>query len=131
MLRMRGQLRDWNEEFQTARELPNETIQERIVRDRALVKINCDFVEAATKGAIAIIEKTVQPINPLDPEKAHMYIYNNIFFSYAVDGRDFFKEYGGDKAAYVSVNNDLKGIRALNRVVSIYIHSFLLYITRM
>jgi len=112
---LRGQLRDWNEEFQSCRELPRETIQERIARDRGIVKINSDFVEAAIKGASAIIEKTVPPINPLDPEKAQMYIYNNIFFSYALDGRDFFKDFGGDKAAYVSVNNDLKGIKAFNR----------------
>lgn len=112
---MRGQLRDWNEEYQSCKELPNETIQDRIIRDRAIVKINFDFVEAATKGACAIIDKTIPPINPLDPEKAHMYIYNNIFFSYSTDGRDFYKEYGGDKAAYASVNNDLNGIRSFNR----------------
>jgi protein TIF31 len=44
-------LRDWNEEYQTCKELPKETIQERIVRDRALFKVNADFVEAAVKGA--------------------------------------------------------------------------------
>ncbi len=127
-LRIKGQMREWNEEYQTCKELPSETIQERITRDRALVKINCDFVEAAIKGAwylstcyrnasSAIVEKTVPPLNPLDPERAHMYLYNNIFFSYAMDSRDLFKEYGGDKAAYVSVNNDLKGIKLMNRVV--------------
>jgi protein TIF31 len=47
----RGLLRDWNEEYQTCKELPKETIQERIVRDRALFKVNADFVEAAVKGA--------------------------------------------------------------------------------
>jgi hypothetical protein len=67
----------------------------------------------------AIIDRTVPPINPLDPEKAHMYIYNNIFFSYATDGRDFYKDIGGDKAAYASVSNDLKGIIAFNKSVSI------------
>eukprot|EP00027_Filamoeba_sp_ATCC50430_P001401 CAMPEP_0168547004 /NCGR_PEP_ID=MMETSP0413-20121227/3799_1 /TAXON_ID=136452 /ORGANISM="Filamoeba nolandi, Strain NC-AS-23-1" /LENGTH=1303 /DNA_ID=CAMNT_0008577217 /DNA_START=67 /DNA_END=3978 /DNA_ORIENTATION=+ len=115
-LRAPGQLRDWNEEYQSCKELPKETIQERIIRDRAIVKVNCDFVDAATKGAIAIINKTVPPINPMDPEKAHMYIYNNIFFSYATDGRDIYKDYGGDKAAYISINNDIKGIRSFNRV---------------
>lgn len=115
-LRAPGQLRDWNEEYQSCKELPKETVQERIIRDRAIVKVNCDFVDAATKGALAIINKTVPPINPMDPEKAHMYIYNNIFFSYATDGRDIYKDYGGDKAAYMSINNDVKGIRSFNRV---------------
>jgi protein TIF31 len=45
-------MRDWNEEYQSCKELPSETIQERIMRDRAIVKINCDFVDAATKGAV-------------------------------------------------------------------------------
>ena len=111
----RGLLRDWNEEYQTCKELPKETIQERIVRDRALFKVNADFVEAAVKGASLIVDKSIPPINPLDNEKSFMYIYNNIFFSYAMDGRDLYKEYGGDKAAYVSVNNDLKGVKLLNK----------------
>jgi len=110
-----GPLRDWNEEYQSCFELPRETIQERIIRDRHIFKLTCDFVDAATRGACAIINKAVPPINPLDPDRAHMYIYNNIFFSYATDGRDFYKEYGGDRAAYVSVNNDLKGIKEFNR----------------
>jgi len=111
----KGQLRDWNEEYQSFKELPHDTIQERIIRDRALFKFNCEFVEAAMKGAIAIVDKTVPPINPLDPEKSHMFIYNNIFFSYALDGRDLYKDCGGDRAAYNSINNDLKGIKAFNR----------------
>jgi protein TIF31 len=57
-------------------------------------------------------------LNPLDPEKAHMYLFNNIFFSFPADGRDLYKDYGGDTAAYISINNDLKAIRALNRAVS-------------
>eukprot|EP01114_Cavostelium_apophysatum_P000309 TRINITY_DN1028_c0_g1_i1.p1 TRINITY_DN1028_c0_g1~~TRINITY_DN1028_c0_g1_i1.p1 ORF type:complete len:1242 (+),score=350.36 TRINITY_DN1028_c0_g1_i1:187-3726(+) len=110
-----GQLREWNEEYQIYKDLPRETIQERIYRDRNLTKFNAEFVDAATKAACAIIEKAIPPINPMEPEKSHMYIYNNIFFSYATDGRDIFKDCGGDRAAYMSINNDLKGIRAYNR----------------
>lgn len=112
---IRGQLRDWNEEYQTWKELPNQTIQERIVRDRAIIKLNAEFVEAAIKGATGIVEKSILPINPLDNEKAHMFIFNNIFFSYALDGRDFYKQYGGDQAAYTSINNDLRGIKQVNK----------------
>ena len=57
------QFRDWNEEFQSSRELPRGTVRyqlqwwskicrERIIRDHAIVKVNNDFVEAATKGAM-------------------------------------------------------------------------------
>ncbi|KAJ7545279.1 hypothetical protein O6H91_09G113600 [Diphasiastrum complanatum] len=81
-----GMQRDWNEELQSCREFPRGTLQDRIMRDRALYKVNCDFVDAATKGAKAVIGRCIPPINPTDPERFHMYVHNNIFFSFAVDG---------------------------------------------
>ncbi|CAK9881826.1 unnamed protein product [Sphagnum jensenii] len=81
-----GMQRDWNEELQSCREFSRESLQDRIMRDRALYKVNCDFVEAATKGARAVIGRCIPPINPTDPDRFHMYVHNNIFFSFAVDG---------------------------------------------
>ncbi|GER39391.1 clustered mitochondria protein homolog [Striga asiatica] len=80
-----GMQRDWNEELQSCREFPQTTHQERIIRDRALYKVTSDFVEAATSGAIGVISRCIPPINPTDPECFHMYVHNNIFFSFAVD----------------------------------------------
>ncbi|XP_021739250.1 clustered mitochondria protein-like isoform X2 [Chenopodium quinoa] len=80
-----GMQRDWNEELQSCREFPHSTPQERILRDRALYKVTSDFVDAATDGAIGVINKCIPPINPTDPECFHMYVHNNIFFSFAVD----------------------------------------------
>ncbi|KAL9142343.1 hypothetical protein ABFS82_14G163600 [Erythranthe guttata] len=80
-----GMQRDWNEELQACREFPHMTHQERILRDRALYKVSSDFVEAATNGAIGVISRCIPPINPTDPECFHMYVHNNIFFSFAVD----------------------------------------------
>ncbi|VFR02371.1 unnamed protein product [Cuscuta campestris] len=80
-----GMQRDWNEELQSCRELPHVTPQERIVRDRAVYKVTSDFVEAATSGAIGVINRCIPPINPTDPECFHMHVHNNIFFSFAVD----------------------------------------------
>lgn len=48
----------------------------RIMRDRALYKVNCDFVEAATKGAKAVISRCIPPINPTDPDRFHMCVPN-------------------------------------------------------
>eukprot|EP01103_Thecamoeba_quadrilineata_P012870 TRINITY_DN3429_c0_g1_i1.p1 TRINITY_DN3429_c0_g1~~TRINITY_DN3429_c0_g1_i1.p1 ORF type:complete len:1198 (+),score=311.34 TRINITY_DN3429_c0_g1_i1:9-3602(+) len=110
---VRGQLRDWNEEYQASKELPSETVQDRVMRDRALNKVTLDFVESATKGAIAVVNKTVPPLNPLDPERIHMFIYNNIFFTFNLDGRDA-TETGGERFAYTGANNDLKGVTAVN-----------------
>ncbi|KAI3444967.1 hypothetical protein Pfo_001632 [Paulownia fortunei] len=80
-----GMQRDWNEELQSCREFPHATHQERILRDRALYKVTSDFVDAATSGAIGVISRCIPPINPTDPECFHMYVHNNIFFSFAVD----------------------------------------------
>ncbi|KAL0374290.1 UNVERIFIED_CONTAM: Clustered mitochondria protein [Sesamum radiatum] len=80
-----GMQRDWNEELQACREFPHATHQERILRDRALYKVTSDFVDAATSGAIGVINRCIPPINPTDPECFHMYVHNNIFFSFAVD----------------------------------------------
>uniref|UniRef100_A0A1J3FQ72 Clustered mitochondria protein homolog n=1 Tax=Noccaea caerulescens TaxID=107243 RepID=A0A1J3FQ72_NOCCA len=80
-----GMQRDWNEELQSCREFPHATPQERILRDRALYKVSSDFVDAALNGAIGVISRCIPPINPTDPECLHMYVHNNIFFSFAVD----------------------------------------------
>ncbi|KAL6495668.1 hypothetical protein OROGR_030231 [Orobanche gracilis] len=80
-----GMQRDWNEEIQSCREFPRGTHQERILRNRALYKVTSDFVDAATSGAIGVISRCIPPINPTDPECFHMYVHNNIFFSFAVD----------------------------------------------
>jgi protein TIF31 len=50
------QMHDWNEEFQVVKNFPDENFVQRITRDRAVSKVYNDFVEAATQGAIAIIE---------------------------------------------------------------------------
>ncbi|CAM8964845.1 unnamed protein product [Rhodiola kirilowii] len=80
-----GMQRDWNEELQSCREFPHATPQERILRDRALYKVTSDFVDAAMSGAVGVISRCIPPINPTDPECFHMYVHNNIFFSFAVD----------------------------------------------
>ncbi|OVA10333.1 Protein of unknown function DUF727 [Macleaya cordata] len=80
-----GMQRDWNEEVQSCREFPHTTPQERILRDRALYKVTSDFVNAAISGAVGVISRCIPPINPTDPECFHMYVHNNIFFSFAVD----------------------------------------------
>ena len=36
-----GQVRDWNEELQTARELPSDTVTNKIFRERSLYKVCC------------------------------------------------------------------------------------------
>ncbi|KHN83700.1 Clustered mitochondria -like protein [Toxocara canis] len=107
-----GQIRDWNEELQTTHELPRETLTERLVRERAIFKIHSDFVSAAVKGAMAVVDGNVMAINPADEPRTHMFIWNNIFFSLGFDVKDHYKELGGDAAAHAATSNDLQGVRA-------------------
>ena len=57
---------------------------QRMQRDRAVSKVYSDFVEAATAGAIALVEGKITPLNPNEPLRQHVYVYNQIFFSFAV-----------------------------------------------
>ncbi|XP_041781499.1 clustered mitochondria protein homolog [Anopheles merus] len=111
-----GQTRDWNEELQTTRELPRATLPERLLRERAIFKVHSDFVTAATRGAMAVIDGNVMPINPGEDAKTQMFIWNNIFFSLGFDVRDHYKELGGDAAAFVAPRNDLHGVRVYSAV---------------
>jgi protein TIF31 len=47
---------------------------------------------AATSGAIAIIEGNIQPLNPNEKKWQQVYVYNQIFFSFALDVLDSFKD---------------------------------------
>lgn len=111
-----GQTRDWNEELQTTRELPRKGLNERLLRERAIFKVHSDFVTAATRGAMAVIDGNVMAINPGEDPKMQMFIWNNIFFSLGFDVRDHYKELGGDAAAFVAPRNDLHGVRVYSAV---------------
>ena len=82
-----GQTRDWNEELQTTRELPRKNLPERLLRERAIFKVHSDFVSAATRGAMAVIDGNVMAINPGEDPKMQMFIWNNIFFSLGFGAR--------------------------------------------
>ncbi|KAK6026370.1 hypothetical protein OSTOST_07684, partial [Ostertagia ostertagi] len=80
-----GQIRDWNEELQTTHEMARATLSERVTRDRSVFKIHGDFIGAAIKGAMAVVDGNVMAINPADEPRTHMFIWNNIFFSLGFD----------------------------------------------
>lgn len=109
-------LRDWNDELQSHRELPKTNLQERVLRERLITKIQAEFTEAAVRGALAVVNGSVLPLNPLEPESSHMYVYNNIFFSKGNDGRGTFENLGADEAAHVATGKDLEGVKLLNSI---------------
>ncbi|KAJ5692796.1 hypothetical protein N7462_002219 [Penicillium macrosclerotiorum] len=109
-------LRDWNEEFQTTRELPRDTVQDRVFRERLTSKLFADYNEAAARGAILVARGEVAPLNPTEARDAQIFVYNNIFYSFGADGVGTFTSEGGDEAARVAVGKDVLGIKAVNQL---------------
>ncbi|GMF59207.1 unnamed protein product [[Candida] boidinii] len=90
--------KDWNDEFQNVRELPNSNIQDRIIREKILNKTSYDFTNAAIKGAMAIVRGEIEPFEPTDDPEHFIYLRNGIFYSYSVDNGTF-ESTGGNEAA--------------------------------
>lgn len=112
-----GAARDWNEELQLAREMPRDTIDERIERARLVHKTLCDFGDAAAAGVAGIFKGQIGPMNPNEDTRSHVYLHNNIFFSRAMDsGVDTFKIARGDKCARKSVSRDAGCVGMLHKL---------------
>ncbi|KAJ3256834.1 Intracellular distribution of mitochondria [Boothiomyces macroporosus] len=105
--------RDWNEDLQNARELPRESAQERVQRDQNVFRSHSDFIEAALKGAMAVVNKAIMPITQLESDLSQMYLHNNIFLSEGYDNKDQFDHYGGLDAAHVAMSKDIDGIKSV------------------
>lgn len=108
-------LRDWNEEFQTTRELPKDSVQDRVFRERVTSKLFADYNDAAARGAVLVARGEVAPLNPTEARDAQIFVYNNIFFSFGADGVGTFASEGGDEAARVATGKDVLGIRMVNQ----------------
>lgn len=50
-------IRDWNEELQVCRDFPKNNMILKLNRDKALLKVHSDFVEAATRVIIYLIKQ--------------------------------------------------------------------------
>ncbi len=109
-------LRDWNEEFQSTRELPKDTVQDRVFRERLTSKLFADYNEAAARGAVLVARGEVAPLNPTEGPDAQIYVYNNVFFSFGADGVGTFATEGGDEAARVATGKDVMGVRIVNQM---------------
>lgn len=109
-------LRDWNEEFQSAREHPKESVQDRVFRERLLSKFFADYIDAATRGAMMVARGEIPPLNPTECLDAQIFVHNNVFFSFGADGVGTFTAEGGDEAARVATSKDVAGVRLVNQL---------------
>ena len=109
-------LRDWNEEFQSTRELPKDGVQDRVFRERLTSKLFADYTDAASRGAVLVARGEVAPLNPTESKDAQIFVYNNIFFSFGADGVGTFGSEGGDDAARCATGKDVLGIKMVNQL---------------
>lgn len=109
-------LRDWNEEFQSTREMPKEAVHDRVFREKLTSKLFADYNDAATRGAMLVARGEIAPLNPTEARDAQIFVYNNIFYSFGADGVGTFGAEGGDEAARVAVGKDVIGVRAVNNL---------------
>lgn len=88
---------------------------QRVQRDRALNKVYTDFLDAATKGAQAIINGNLVSLNPNDPLVSQVFVYNYIFFSFAIDLIDSYRDLSSaeNNPSFAQANHDLTGLKTL------------------
>lgn len=72
-------------------ELPSVTLNDKLNRAKMVYKVWQDFHDAAVHGAAAIAAGHVPPINPTEPTRQHVYVFNSMFYSFAVDSKDAYK----------------------------------------
>ncbi|KAJ8379812.1 hypothetical protein SKAU_G00005900 [Synaphobranchus kaupii] len=102
-----SQAPDWNDELQAARDLPQGTAEERLLRDRALLQVNSAFVWAAAQGAESVIDGCVSPINGVTEDPA--FLWGGLFFSRGGDGGLI---HGGERRRTAGQRLELKGVQA-------------------
>ena len=111
-----GVMRDWNEEYQSCVEMECASEEDRLRRDAHLHRVYAEFRQAAEAGVAAIIAGHVAPVNALDPPRQHVFIFNSIFFSHALDSRDVYPAVWGDSVLHKQADADLHGVETvLNR----------------
>lgn len=113
-------MKDYNEDFQTTREITPTSIGERVTRDRSLCQTAADFASAATQGVCKIVEGAIKPLNPDDAEiledeedAGKLYLSQGIFYTH---GSDFAQPYVGISnsiAARKAAKKDVAGVEQL------------------
>jgi protein TIF31 len=123
---VRGPVRDWNEEYQSCKDMAVKHPSEAAMRDRTLHRLYVEFVQAATSAACGIVDGNIPPLNPTEPERSHIFLFNNIFFNPACDSRNIYEDCGGDATAYRMVKHDIKGHMAVANANVAGLHNLLI-----
>ncbi len=76
-----------------------------------------EFLTSAITAGQAIINGNIPALNPFEKSKEQqVYLYNNIFFSFAVDDYLHFTHYMAEQnPSYSAVNYDILALNQINR----------------
>lgn len=120
-----NQERNFNSEFQTILELPKNSIEQRLEYENLSNKIIHEFTKTSINDSMDIFYNNLTPMNPDDPIEKHIFLKNNIFYSFVTDINLDFKDKGGKDAAFANANQDLITINLLNRLNIKNVHHLL------
>lgn len=109
-------VRDWNDEFQGIKEFARDTFNERLLRDKLLNKYIQEFNQTAVHTAMEIVKGNVTPLNPNESRDNHIFLRNNIFYSFGVNATGAHDNTGGDEAARHCFSKDISSVKLLNRI---------------
>ncbi|TNM89542.1 hypothetical protein fugu_003776 [Takifugu bimaculatus] len=105
---------DWNEELQAARDLPVNSLEERLQRDRTLLQVNSAFVRAVRQGAENILDGFVEPVNgnPEDPA----FLWGGLFMSQGAAVALF----GSERGRRTAQRLELQGVQAYSNIEGLH-----------
>ncbi len=66
--------------------------QDRINRGAMLLVLEADFLEAAVRAVVAIVDGHIQALNPGDDPAFHVFVFNDMFFTRTFDYRERVKQ---------------------------------------
>lgn len=125
---LNNQAPDWNEEMQTARDLPQNTLEERLQREKALLQVNSAFAWAAGQAAEKVIDGYVDPIN--GSNEAPAFLWGGLFLNFGGPGEDWLGGERGRRAAqrlelqciqaYSDLEGDLQALHTLPTAITDY-----------
>lgn len=109
-------VKDWNEEYQGIKEFSKDSFSERLLREKLLNKYIQEFSQISASTAVEILRGNIPPLNPGEAKDDHIFLRNNIFYSFGVNATGSHDNTGGDEAARYCFGKDLATVKLLNRL---------------
>ncbi|KTF75202.1 hypothetical protein cypCar_00044123, partial [Cyprinus carpio] len=104
---LNAQAPDWNKELQTARDLPQRSLEERLQRDRALLQVNSAFVCAVAQAVEKVMDGFVDSVSGSHEDPA--FLCGGVFMSMPAN-RD--QVLGGERSYRAAQRLELRCVQA-------------------